>query len=52
MSLTPAAARASTWCRIIGLLPNSTNGFGRVRVWYYISPALYAAYRDALIEDP
>ena len=32
ISVTPAAAKASIWCKIIGLLPNSTNGFGNVKV--------------------
>ena len=35
--MTPAAASASIWCSIMGLLPNSTNGFGRVSVYWFIS---------------
>ena len=33
ISVTPAAAKLSTWCRIMGRFPNSTRGFGSVKVY-------------------
>ena len=50
--MTPAAARASTWWRIMGRLANSTRGLGSVRVCSESGPGSGSCVTTVDLEVP